>query len=216
MTVALPNAIQHPPTPTHPAGLRSLQDKPRRHCRSVHSAAFTLVEVVLAIGIFGLATVVVLGLLAPMLGQVDEAEIAHSLLDYSSAAENWLRDPVPNSFDNLVTRLTPANATNPVFLYGIALREDSTGQKQTRFFWDQPGGLLSENEALQQSYAGPLVRIAIENQTPPELIGNPPYLKLLLRLRGMPPPAPGASSSSVIEAFEYQSDIHHTLIVINR
>ena len=77
---------------------------------------FTLIEVVLAIGVFALAGVALLGLLGPMLRQLQEDPSERALGAVLQGLESWLAETAAEDFPALLQRLE-AEAGIALFVY---------------------------------------------------------------------------------------------------
>lgn len=165
-----------------------------------HTGGFSLVEVTLALGVFALALVTLLGLLTPALEQARSARQQHAAVEVIAVVGEALRsgqfeDSLPNSAFDAVYRMV---ASEPGLLFVFSTRDDETpGVQVTR----DPSRVLEVDRFLFAA------RVSAAGLNPPDYLvplgetyalntSNPRdypegYLALRVDLYELPVPPPG-------------------------
>ncbi len=141
---------------------------------STRCLGFSLIEVVLAIGIFMVTVLALVGLLGPTLKSVDEVEQTDAIASVVNSLNAFLQQspeiaPGASKFDAIFNAVeSDGHAT--IFVFQAYLNEDSTNTKLKIGFWGEDTDVATEaqidkdsdfKENSAVSVAGPIYRVVL-------------------------------------------------------
>lgn len=141
---------------------------------STRCLGFSLIEVVLAIGIFMVTVLALVGLLGPTLKSVDEVEQTDAIASVVNSLNAFLQQspeiaPGASKFDAIFNAVAN-NGHATIFIFQSYLNEDSTNTELKIGFWGEDTDVATEaqidkdsdfKENSAVSVAGPIYRVVL-------------------------------------------------------
>lgn len=140
---------------------------------STRRLGFSLIEVVLAIGIFMVTVLALVGLLGPTLKSVDEVEQTDAIASVVNSLNAFLQQspeiaPGASKFD-AIFKTVANNGHATIFIFQSYLDEDSTNTKLKIGFWGEDADVATEARVATADFesgstplvAGPIYRVVL-------------------------------------------------------